>query len=234
MPRRNPVQESNWISFSDLMTGLMIIFMFIALNYIIQIIEHKFVEKDIYNAILEEFEKEIERKEIELAPDGTVRFNTEERNQELFHPGQPYFTRDFEKLLNTFVPRYLQIVSSEKYINFIKEIRIEGHADAFPPKNGMDSYTYNLSLSSARAQKVLLFVRKQDAYKSLPLETKERLDFLFTANGLSFSRSLNSQKELTYLSKDKAINPDLSRRVEFKVVTSNEKMAEEILNDTIQ
>jgi len=29
--------ESNWISFSDVMTGLMVVFMFIALSYIMEV-----------------------------------------------------------------------------------------------------------------------------------------------------------------------------------------------------
>jgi hypothetical protein len=53
---------------------LMIIFMFIAINYILQIIEHTFIEEDIYNKIETEFKEEIANNDIELGPDGAIRF----------------------------------------------------------------------------------------------------------------------------------------------------------------
>jgi len=64
----------------------------------------------------------------------------------------------------------------------------------------------------------------------LSVDLKNRLEFLLTANGLSFSRALNSEKEVVYTANNKTIDNTLSRRVEFKIVTSNEKLAEKILN----
>ncbi|WWC84206.1 hypothetical protein PIECOFPK_01939 [Mycovorax composti] len=40
---RRKTDDSNWISISDMMSALMVIFMFIAINYIMQVIEHAFV-----------------------------------------------------------------------------------------------------------------------------------------------------------------------------------------------
>ena len=66
MSRRNN-QDSYWISFSDIMTGLMVIFMFIAINYIVQIIEHKFVEQDIYNALQINLKTELKEEREKIA-----------------------------------------------------------------------------------------------------------------------------------------------------------------------
>ena len=49
--RVNKGNESNWRSFSDIMTGLMVIFMFIAISYINEV-EKKQKQRDI---IFEEF-----------------------------------------------------------------------------------------------------------------------------------------------------------------------------------
>jgi hypothetical protein len=65
--------DSNWISIADMMTALMVIFMFIAINYIMQVVEHTFVQDEIYNKLQQVFNEEIEKHEIELGPDGTIR-----------------------------------------------------------------------------------------------------------------------------------------------------------------
>lgn len=227
------VEENNyWISFSDLMTGLMVIFLFIAINYIIQVIENKFVSQEIYNQLKEQFDKEIEKKDIELSPNGTMRFRPKD-NKMLFSIGSPILSRDFKKSLDDFIPRYIEIITDSNYIEYISEIRIEGHTDTIPPRNGIsnrDSYSYNLDLSSKRAQAVLNYFRKSSSYQELSVDVKKRLEFLLTANGLSFSRALNSEKEVVYTANNKTIDNTLSRRVEFKIVTSNEKLAEKILN----
>ena len=230
MSRRGK-QESYWISFSDIMTGLMIIFMFIALNYIIQAIEYKFVEQDIYNTLKLNLSKEIDNEVIELSPDGTIKFNLKTKNAELFPSDTPYMTEEFERVLDSFTPKYLKIITSANYIENISEIRIEGHTDTIPPRKSKrrESYDYNLELSSNRARSVLNYIRKHDSYLSYPDSIRKRLDFLFTANGLSYSRVLNNNKELSYMSNDNSVNNDLSRRVEFKIVTSNEELAESII-----
>jgi len=230
---RNSSQDSYWISFSDIMTGLMVIFMFIALNYIIQVIEYKFVEREIYNTLELQLKSEIKDGTIELSPDGSVRFNLKSKNQELFGVGKSYMTTEFKNILDEFIPKYLKIVTSDDYLDTIKEIRIEGHTDTIPPKKSfkLNSYDYNLKLSSDRAREVLSYVRSHKDYISIPDSIKTRLDFLFTANGLSYSRVLNNNKELTYLSQDKSVNNDLSRRVEFKVVTSNESLVDDIIKE---
>lgn len=227
---RRKNQDAYWISFSDMMTALMVIFMFIAINYIVQIIEYKFVEQDIYNALQINLKKELESETLELSPDGTVRFNFKGKNQELFPSGGYVMTREFKKSLDVFTPKYLNIITKENYLDNISEIRIEGHTDTDPLANSKrDSYDYNLELSSNRARNVLNYIRNHKAYIKQPDSIKKRLDFLFTSNGMSFSRALNDKKEVTYISENKNVNKKFSRRVEFKIVTSNKDLVEKIV-----
>ena len=200
--------------------------MFIAINYIVQIVEYKFVEEDIYNALQIEFTKELENGHIELGPDGTIRFKTNDSN--LFQINQYRLTNAFEKALEDFIPRYWGIINSEKYLDYIKEIRIEGHSDTQPPSNGEDSYLYNLKLSSSRANAVLGFLREQVSYQNASEEEKERMDFLFTSIGFSYARALNDDKKYIHLDTNKIANNKFSRRVEFRIITSNEKLIEKI------
>lgn len=121
---------------------------------------------------------------------------------------------------------YQKILLDKKNLPYISEIRIEGHTDTIAPKKDhTESYLYNLNLSSARAQSVLSYIRSLDSYNSLPPTDKSKLDFLLTANGMSFSRALNSKGEISALSKtDKSIDLNRSRRVEFRINTSNEEL----------
>lgn len=226
-----PQEESNWISVADLMTALMVIFMFIAINYILQVIDHTFVEEEIYNKLEEVFEKEIEEQEIELGPDGTVRFKAES-GKNLFAPNRSEMSAEFREALDGFIPKYWEVLTSDTaYFKYIKEIRIEGHTDTVPPYGtGLDSYIYNLNLSSRRASSVLDYLRQNVVYAEASASERERMNFLFTSIGFSFSRALNDQKEYVYLSDNKQVNNELSRRVEFRIVTSNEKLVDAITN----
>lgn len=169
--KREIIEQNNWISFSDLMTGLMVIFLFIAINYIVQVIEYKFIEQDIYNKLQLEFKNEISTGDIELEPDGTVRFNPKDGNI-LFDQSVDTLSESFKKTLDIFIPRYISLIVDTSYIDYIKEIRIEGHTDTVPPKNyarDEDSYEYNLRLSSLRAFNVLKYIRKNNSFLSLPV-----------------------------------------------------------------
>jgi|AntRauTorckE5430_2_1112549.scaffolds.fasta_scaffold09255_2 outer membrane protein OmpA-like peptidoglycan-associated protein len=220
-----PNEESNWISVADLMTALMVIFMFIAINYILQVIDHTFVEEEIYNKLEEVFEEEINEEEIELGPDGTIRFKAEP-GKNLFASNRSRISAEFQEALDNFIPKYWEVLTSDTaYFKYIKEIRIEGHTDTVPPYGQFeDSYIYNLNLSSRRASSVLDYLRQNAVYQEATVAEKRRMNFLFTSIGFSFSRALNDDKEYVYSSDNKQVNNEFSRRVEFRIVTSNEEL----------
>ena len=141
-------EESNWISVADMMTALMVIFMFIAVNYILQVIDHTFIEDEIYNKLEVAFEEDIESDNIELGPDGTIRFKSKP-GKNLFAPNQSAMSPEFELALREFIPTYWSVLTSDTaYFKYLKEIRIEGHTDTVPPSfTPENSYVYNLNLS---------------------------------------------------------------------------------------
>ena len=207
----------------------MVVFLFIAINYVIQAFQYRYIQDEIYNALQEEFKEELQNDELQLTPDGTVRFNTED-DRVLFELGDYELTSDMRNILDWFIPKYLEIITRPEYLSYIKEIRIEGHTDDVPPASGEDNYNFNLRLSSLRAIEVLDFIRQSESYSSLDESTKDRFDFLVTATGMSFSKALNSDSEYVYKSDDKTIDSSISRRVEFRVVTSSDEMIDEIFN----
>jgi len=59
---------------------------------------------------------------------------------------------------------------------------------------------------------------------------EQRLQFWITANGLSFGRTLDDNKQLTALS-GKQANNNYSRRVEFRIITTSETLIEQVLKE---
>lgn len=222
----------NWISFSDIMTGLMVIFMFIAISYIVQIQEkqaerdkifeeYKATKEALYLELDSAFRDDFAEWDVILDKDLSIKFVNQEV---LFASAQSNISKEFKVMLDSFFPKYLDIIMQEKYFDKISEVRIEGHTDT------TNTYMYNVKLSQERARSVLEYFRKADCYTALSDSAKNRLQFWLTANGLSFGRTLDSNRELTIYS-GQAVDKELSRRVEFRIVTTSEKLVEQVIEN---
>lgn len=228
MARIRTKSDHNFVAYSDIMTCLAVIFLFIAVAYILEGLSDKIIKDDIYNSIGENLKKDFKSKNVQLDDDMSLKFlqDSVNRTQELFEIGSAEMTPSFKETVKYVWPKYQAIILSKKNLKYISEIRIEGHTDTIAPKKkDKESYLYNLNLSSARAQSVLEFIRTLEAYQTLEVKKRNRLDFLLTANGMSFSRALNKKGEVSVLSKDdNSIDLNKSRRVEFRINTSNEEL----------
>lgn len=232
MSRPRHKTDENYVAFSDIMTCLMIIFLFIAISYIMEVFSSTFVKDEMYNTITEQMIDELEGNNVKLGKDLSLKFfnNGNNSTDTLFKPGEFRMTRSFKDKIDVIWPLYQDIIARDSFLNYISEIRIEGHTDTMPPKkSNLGSYEYNLNLSAQRAQDVLNYIRSMSCYLALDEPKRQRLQFLMTANGMSYSRALNDSSEVVYLSLNKNINPDKSRRVEFRIVTTNQKMIDNLL-----
>jgi outer membrane protein OmpA-like peptidoglycan-associated protein len=141
----------------------------------------------------------------------------------LFNNGKDNLKPRFIQILNVFFPRYVRILSADKYRNSIEEIRIEGHTSSVwnGSANANQAYFLNMALSQSRTKSALQYVL------TLPQIQEQRswLKAHLTANGLSSSK-------LIYHA-DGAENKDGSQRVEFKVRTNANARISEILK-TVQ
>lgn len=235
----NTNSESQWVSFSDLMTGLMVIFMFIAISYMIEVQkkqkerdlifeEFKATKEKLFAELQYEFKEDFKQWEVELDKDLSIKFTNPEV---LFESGKTNIRPYFMKILDNFLPRYFNVLLQEKYKDKIVEVRIEGHTDTMPaPEFDNDNYISNIILSQLRSAQVLKYFRNMDYYKNLSSDKISRLQFWLTANGLSYGRTLDDHKQLTAIS-GKPINNEFSRRVEFKIVTSSESLVNRVLKD---
>jgi outer membrane protein OmpA-like peptidoglycan-associated protein len=231
-------KESHWIPLADLMTVLMVIFLFMSISYMALIEkkrsknnqsfkEYKELKISLYNELDSTFRKDFERWSLKLDKDLSIKFTNP---QVLFSSGSSEITPYFQSILTEFLPKYLKVVLQEKYKTKISEIRIEGHTDTKPLNNTNDPYIDNMQLSQNRARNVLAFLRSQDFFQNLDEETKSRLQFWLTANGLSYGKTVDANYDLTYYNQQ-SIDDEKSRRVEFKIVTTSEELVNEAIKN---
>ncbi|MCC7016951.1 MAG: OmpA family protein [Rhodospirillales bacterium] len=232
--KRFDLKETHWIPLSDLMTGLMLIFMLVAIIFMVKIeADAKKIEADakkvkdiaiiydemrlqLYQDLLEEFKSDLVKWGAAIEPkDLTVRFKEPDV---LFDKGKHTLKPKFVEILDNFFPRYIRILSADKYKESIQEIRIEGHTSSEwdHNTNKNDAYFKNMELSQSRTRSVLQYVLL------LPQVSLQQ-DWLkshLTANGLSSSK---------LISPNGLENQEASRRVEFKVRTNADERIENIL-----
>lgn len=217
--------SAKWLGVSDLMAGLMMVFLFIAVSYMRPILETQEAiestvvawnetELEIFEALKREFEPQLPRWDAELQEDLTVRFRAPDV---LFDTGKATLKPRFKEILNEFFPRYLRVLSEHRAS--IVEVRIEGHTSSawLGAVSEDEAYFNNMELSQARTRSTLEYCL------ALPeiLEHKEWARALITANGLSSSRPV------THV--DGSENADASRRVEFRIRTNTKERILEIL-----
>lgn len=234
-------KDNFWIPYADLMTVLMVIFLFISLAYmgLIQMQkkeqdkifeEYKKTKENLLTELKQTFEHDKKRWALELDNDLSIKFTNP---QVLFDEGKWDITPTFKTILQEFLPKYLNVVMQDKYRDKIAEIRIEGHTNTKPIGKTNDPYIDNMELSQNRARNVLSFLRKQDCFIQLESSKKERLQYWFTANGLSYGRTIDESSRLTFVSKTD-IDPNKSRRVEFRIVTTSEILVEKVIKQLNQ
>jgi outer membrane protein OmpA-like peptidoglycan-associated protein len=229
-------KDSFWIPYADLMTVLMVIFLFISLAYmgLVQFQkkeqdkifeEYKLTKENLLKELQQTFEQDKKRWNLELDDDLSIKFTNP---QVLFDEGKSDVTPTFQNILKEFLPKYLSVVMQDKYKDKIAEIRIEGHTNTKPINKTKDPYIDNMELSQNRARNVLGFLRQQNCFLQLETTKKDRLQYWLTANGLSYGRTIDTNSNLTFNS-NTAIDQNKSRRVEFRIVTTSEVLVDKVI-----
>ncbi len=222
--------ESEWVPISDLMSGLMIIFMFFAVSYMYDVqqnqqrihriaVAYRDLQTALYEDLLREFKDDLPRWRATLDRETlSIRFGEPEV---LFSVGSANVSPRFQDILSDFFPRYIRIIASEAYRDNVEEIRIEGHTSSEWLQNVQadEAYFFNMELSQNRTRSVLHYCLGLLDHEAIRDWTRVRI----TANGLSSSRpilTIDGQEDMTN-----------SRRVEFRTRTNAEKKVVEIIRE---
>ena len=221
-------EDNPWLSVSDLMSGLMIVFLCIAvlfmreqeksINEQKQIAEqYSRVQGDLAKDLAREFDAaELEKWGAELAGGGlVVRFKDPST---MFTGGDATLTPGFQAILKEFFPQLLAVLQKGAFRSHVREVRIEGHTSSewvdrrykLPPSG---AYLPNMKLSQDRAFSVLSYV--MSVSPKTP-DTDADLRMWLRATGLSSSR-------LVTFPGTGEEDPVSSRRVEFCIVTDAEE-----------
>lgn len=221
--------EEHWIAVSDLMSGLMIVFLLISVMYLV-IVEQKNEEiervvvlyedlrEELYRDLNAEFAQDLPRWGAQLDEDLRLRFTNTDL---LFELGESSLRGEFAAIIDDFFPRYLAILTSDRYRAEIQEVRIEGHTSSAwsQAENSDEAYMRNMELSQARTRSALGYIIDMETVSHEKQWLRERL----TANGLSSSQLITLA--------DGSEDEDRSRRVEFVVVTDAETRLSTILQE---
>ncbi|MED2971810.1 OmpA family protein [Fictibacillus sp. B-59209] len=223
-------KESVWVSYTDLMSGLVIIFALVLMIAIYnmhnsyekskaeikdkqeQIEKQRKMIKDVVGVkseIIAALMKAFKDSNLNLQVDpqtGAIRFS----GGVFFSSNSTHITPSGKKYLEEFIPQYIGILLSDQFKGEVSQIIVEGHTDR---KGG---YLFNLNLSQGRA----LSVVKEIYSPSFPkFKNKEELSSIITANGRSYSVPIYYKRK---------IDAEKSRRVEFTFRLKDDEVLKKI------
>lgn len=209
-------EEDHWLSVSDLMAGLMMVFLFISIALMREAMKERDTIKNvaiayqdnqvaIYNALKKEFEKDLPKWDA-VIDDKDLSF-TFQSPDTLFSMGKDSLRKKYKIILDDFFPRYLNTIL--KFQDSINEVRIEGHTSSVWNGNTSKDIAYfkNMELSQGRTRSVLKYVHNLEEVNKNKIWIKKHI----AAVGYS------SSKRLIHNGKE---NMETSRRVTFRVITN--------------
>jgi outer membrane protein OmpA-like peptidoglycan-associated protein len=201
-PSKDEAEKPFWISFSDLMTALMVLFlvaMAVALMAVTQglrEIEQEKKERDeTIQTCISDIDKLTERPEFKgvQVRGHAIEFGSLaefDKNGNDLSPERRAFLRQF-------IPQVLDVARQKSCEKWLKRVVVEG----FASQEG--SYLYNLNLSLERSQRMLCVLLDASAANAPSIDDRKMIRTLFLVGGSSF----NSVKK----------NPEESRRVELRL-----------------
>lgn len=201
-----------WVTMTDLMTGLVLVFMFLFFWAYMQTNLAKIESQAAQDSVYKELQEALKKQKIEAVVEksGIVKIS----DLELFELNSYKLSEKGKVYLNKFAPAYIDSIFSNNYLSKnIQKIIIQGHTDSqtFIGKYSDDEqYMKNMELSLNRAYEVANFMTNTKYNKA----NGNRLRKMIVVEGASFSDPIivNGREDFAK-----------SRRVELKLVMKNSK-----------
>lgn len=191
---RDEAEKPFWISYADLMTALMVLFllvMSVALLAVTKTVNEAEVrkaarERDITKLLEQVKTATAEYLGVSVFVDrGVIDFGDRAR----FDTGSSRLSPEQAKLLRSYVPKVLTIARNDLGKQWLKRIVVEGFADQ------RGTYLLNLNLSLQRSERLLCVLLAQQTSDELTDEDKEQIRDLFLVGGYSFNSAKASFDE---------------------------------------
>lgn len=213
----------HWLTVSDLMAGLMMVFLFIAIVFMMITQKENDKIKDvavayqqnqvaIYEALEQEFKRDLDKWGATIDKE-TLAFSFQSPDV-LFANNETRLSEAYQEILNDFFPRYIRVLTP--YRDSLDEIRIEGHTSSVGLRGSTEAeaYFYNMKLSQGRTRSVLEY-----GYALMP-EEAAWIKANIAAVGFSSSRLITI---------DGVEDAARSRRVSFRAITNADIQIKRIL-----
>lgn len=184
---------------ADMMSALMMIFMFISIALLAELeLNKRSFDDELNNELHLEFGNDLHKWDATITDDNIFRFKSP------FKQGSTKIPSKFSDTLTEFCPRYINLLSNIKFQKKIEEVRVEGHTSKGWNSFTSDSEAYikNMDLSQNRANQVLKYCYM--------ISTKNKTWFENKFRAIGFSSSIPIKVNENY-------NAELSRRVDFSI-----------------
>lgn len=150
-----------WITMSDLLLGLVVVFLILFVFAITGFTQNKINEKETQFLVTEEIAKELQKNNIKVDVDkfsGTIKIS----DLELFELNSWELSPKGKAFMSKFVPVYFNTIMNDKKVKEdISQIVIEGHTDSHAfagAKTPEEQYFKNMELSLKRASSVAQYI----------------------------------------------------------------------------
>lgn len=199
---RDEAEKPFWISFADLMTALMVLFlvvMGVALLAVTKNVTEREKKEEQHRKDIEQLLDRFEQaaKKYEGIKVDRKRSVIDFGDRARFALNRFNLTAEQEEVLRQFVPEILTLANDDLGKRVLKRVVVEGYTD----KTG--TYLSNLNLSLQRSQRVLCTMFATTGPRLLSDEQKENVRSLFLVGGYSFNAAKETDEE--------------SRRVEMRI-----------------
>ena len=231
-------REDYWITVSDLMAGLMVIFLFIAIAYMIKVqkqfdafvyLQKEYIEAQeaIAKKLETEFERDLRIWDAKIDKE-TLAIIFQEPDV-MFDKNEATIKPRFREILDDFFPRYIEALTNAKYTikdstfsakDRIAKIRIEGHSSPEWRINTPERIAFqnNMDLSQRRASSVLRYSLDRVKTKNYAWIKEKILAVGYSSSEPVFDFTKND------------IDKEASRRVEFRVVMDAQQLLYQIIS----
>lgn len=202
-PRHDEAEKPFWISFSDLMTALMVLFlvaMAVALLGMTQSLRQLDQSRQGRQQAIETCLADVQALTQRPGFAGVRLRGTTLDFGPLAEFGKNgnVLAPERERFLRALMPQVLEVTRTPSCQSWLKRLVVEGYAS---PEG---SYLYNLNLSLERSQRFLCVLLDASARDALSREDRQAVRELFLVGGASFNAAILSQ-------------PEKSRRIELRL-----------------
>jgi len=213
---RDCVEKPFWISFSDLMSALMVLFlvaMAVALMAVTQgLAQMKKQEQNRVKTIQSCIDNVTDLTKQNGFGSITIHGTTIDFGSLVeFANNDQRLNAQQEHLIRTFVPKVLQVAREKTCRKWLKRVVVEGSASQ------VGSYLYNLNLSFLRSQRVLCILLDSKTKDALSIKDRKQIEQLFFVGGSSFNAVAKTPAEM--------------RRVELKLEFRGLKEKKQLARD---